>query len=193
MDITASTAYEWTAIHHAEHDCLHIVTLFLIYIKINIPHEFWWLFSISSLEYAMLFHWPLQNWLSGPCRSQHHCSPAWFSPSTHPSMLLQAHWEDGPGVLVQPWPHCYCGWVVATAPLTRVSRELSCHCWVPYVIYLSCLKLLPKLLGAFCPAVCHYSLYLLGKCFWKLSLNESCTFLHSSPIVNFIHLSNQEG
>lgn len=40
MDITASTAYEWSEIHHAEHDCLHIVTLFLIYIKINIPHEF---------------------------------------------------------------------------------------------------------------------------------------------------------
>lgn len=40
MDITASTACEWTAIHHAEHDWLHIVTLFFIYIKINIPHEF---------------------------------------------------------------------------------------------------------------------------------------------------------
>lgn len=40
MDITASTAYERTEIHHAEHDCLHIVTSFLIYIKINLPHEF---------------------------------------------------------------------------------------------------------------------------------------------------------
>lgn len=40
MDITASTACEWTAIHRADHDWLHIVTLFLIYIKINIPHEF---------------------------------------------------------------------------------------------------------------------------------------------------------
>lgn len=62
------------------------------------------------------------------------------------------------------------------------SQELNCHCWVPCMIYLFCLKLLHKLLGDLCSAVYHQSLYLLDKSCWMLSLNTFCTFLHSNPI-----------
>lgn len=84
-------------------------------------------------------------------------------------------------------------WLGVGQLLWPASQELSCHCWVPYMIYLSCLKLLFKLLGAFCPAVCHHGLYLLGKSCWLLSLSKFYPFLQPNPIINLIHLSNQEG
>lgn len=106
MDITASAACNWTAIHQAEHDWLHIVSLFLIYIKINIPHEFWWLFSVSRLKYTMLSHQPLQSWLSGPWMLQQYqvsiLALRGHSPAFHglsPGHTLpQTDWEDSPPV-----------------------------------------------------------------------------------------------
>lgn len=100
-----------------------------------------------------------------------------------------------PGIL-RGWSWCpratltslILGWVVVglwSQFLWPASQELSCHCWVPYMIYLSCPKLLHKLPGAFCPAVCHHSLYLLGNSCWMFSLNKPCTFLHSSPIITY--------
>lgn len=67
---------------------------------------------------------------------------------------------------------------------------LEVHGMVPCLICLSCLMLLPQLLGAFCPAVCYHTLHALGETQGlKVFLRESCTFLHlnyPNPTVNVI-------